>query len=48
MARIIKPLLIFFRIHSPANDIESNIEKLVDYDRLIFMNMDPWNAWAGC
>ena len=47
MARIIKPLLIFFRIHSPANDIESNIEKLIDYDRLIFMNMDPWNAWAA-
>lgn len=47
MARIIKPLLIFFRPHSPANDIENNIEKLIDYDRLIFMNMHPWNAWTA-
>ena len=47
MARIIKPLLIFFRFHSPANDVESNIEKLDEYDRLIFMNMNPWDAWSA-
>lgn len=47
MARIIKPLLLFFRPHSPANDIESNIEKLTEYDRLIFMNMNPWLAWSA-
>lgn len=46
--RIIKPLLVFFRPHSPANDIESNIEKLADkYDRLVFMNMHPWVAWSA-
>jgi hypothetical protein len=47
MARIIKPLLVFFRPHSPANEVESNIEKLIDYDRLIFMNMNPWVAWGA-
>lgn len=47
MARIIKPLLVFFRPHSPANTVESNIEKLIDYDRLIFMNMHPHVAWSA-
>lgn len=47
MPRVIKPLLIFFRPHSPANTVESNIEQLIAYDRLIFLNMHPHNAWSA-
>lgn len=47
MARIIKPLLIFFREHSPANDFDANIRKLTEYDRLVFLNMQNWTAWAA-
>lgn len=45
--RVIKPLLMFFRPHSPASEVESNIEKLAEYDRLIFMNMHPWVSWSA-
>lgn len=47
MPRIIKPLLVFFREHSPATDFDSNIRKLTEYDRLVFLNMQPWIAWAA-
>ncbi len=47
MARIIKPLLVFFREHSPTSDFDANIQKLTEYDRLVFLNMQPWNAWAA-
>lgn len=45
--RIIKPLLIFFRQHAPANDFDANIRKLTEYDRLVFLNMSPWLAWSA-
>lgn len=47
MPRVIKPLLIFFRPHSPANTVESNVEQLIAYDRLIFMNMHPHHSWSA-
>lgn len=45
--RIIKPLLVFFKEHSSINDFDSNIRKLTEYDRLVFLNMQPWVSWAA-
>lgn len=45
--RIIKPLLVFFKEHSSISNFDSNIRNLTDYDRLVFLNMQPWVAWAA-
>lgn len=47
MGRIIKPLLVFFREHSTTSDFDSNIRKLTEYDRLVFLNMQTWQSWAA-
>lgn len=47
MTRIIKPLLVFFKQHSSIDGFDSNIRKLIDYDRLVFLNMQPWVSWSA-
>lgn len=45
MARKIKPLFVFIRQHSPSVEMDKNVNTLMDYDRLVAMNIPNYIAY---